>query len=255
MIVRNGWGGVAFWVCLLVFLSLLWTHAQWYDDIGNGDKALFWTNLMVAVGTLALAFVTVWNVRQTNKVISSEERRHQQQYAPLITLQRIQYLGQGSRYNPQVSSGANATLARNIGMGIAINVRIKLAFFHRVSKQHHVLLDGTNEAALRLDHPDGRVLAFPDGKPHFCWNEEVISKVARDEVFFSALVAGGEELFSDALGVADLIVDRLWKVEPSVVYCDRFGNEYETVYSGNFFDSYTWRQPLNLMLGNNNEVS
>jgi hypothetical protein len=109
-------------VVLLVLVFEL-THPAWYDKIEPGDKAIFWTNVLVALGTLALAGVTYWNVRQTNFVIAGEERRHQQQFAPLVELYRSQ----------------NAIDYQNIGTGLALRIHIMITVAFTIQHQRMLL--------------------------------------------------------------------------------------------------------------------
>lgn len=145
---------VAFMIAL--FLSAT-AHGHW--KVGLGDLSSMW----VAAGTLALAGMTWWSVSRTNAVISGEDRRHQQGFAPLLVLktqsERLT-LPQGASFPIQ------RTVIVNEGIGLALRVNVwyhtpKIHSTHAlgaVAPGAHIQINGLNQeestSPVRLEYSD-----------------------------------------------------------------------------------------------------
>lgn len=231
---RDDLGGLIAWLVIIVVVSFVATKHIWFDALKDSDKALFWTNVAVAIGTLALAGVTWWNVRQTSAVIASEDRRHQQGFAPLVELDEP-----GSAFDGAFS-------VRNIGYGLALNVSINI--------------DGklTFESPYEVEVPDeeadeilraGGVITNSGGK---CY--KTLRKQDTERFYVGYLLSA---LKSDATP-APLSYDRIrelhyWKPKieydrVTLTYQDMFGNEYATIYETDSLQYYSWQQPRHLAI-------
>jgi hypothetical protein len=113
----SDWAGLVAWVVVVAVVTFISTKRLWFDGLHPGEKALFWTDVAVAAGTLALAIVTVASVLETRAVIRGEDRRHQQGYAPFLTL--------GDHFNTGADYENGYTLW-NKGDGIALNVSFQV---------------------------------------------------------------------------------------------------------------------------------
>jgi heme exporter protein D len=191
------------------------TKHVWFDTIPAGDKALFWTNVAVAAGTLALAVVTVASVLETRAVIRGEDRRHQQSFAPMLQLEWRE------------RSGANTfpfALA-NKGMGMAINAITRVqgtAFGSRLEKEG-----------------DPPILSQVRVSKEFAGTYKA-SQVALDGEVIFAVVIEAAEVKGHREGYGD--------AHPKLVlieYEDMFGNIYKTSYADwqDKRDDFVWEQP------------
>jgi hypothetical protein len=131
------WGGVLAWLFVGTIVTFAATKHLWFDPLRAGEKALFWTNVLVAFGTLALALVTVASMLGTRAVIRGEDRRFQQSLAPYVT---------ASFYTADLDSPKREEVRgfnlRNTGYGMARNIRV------RIKAYYTPYLDGMNFAEL-----------------------------------------------------------------------------------------------------------
>ena len=204
--------------CLIIAALFM----QFFTCWDAGTKA----SVYVAIGTIGLAVATFWSVYQTRAVISGEDRRHQNAYAPLVVCQGFPYESGSPTQNRFL-----ACLLRNDGMGMALNITVDVK--GRIQKrestpglgegQHHSDFTANGTAALIPNRKDEHwasifMLTLPDG--------------------FLAL---------DIHRVA-------------IQYEDQFGNLYETLYQDwqakpgpAAFDE--WRQPQYLKIPRSSTMS
>jgi hypothetical protein len=188
-------------------------------------KPLFWANVAVAAGTLALAFVTWWNVRQTTLVVTSEDRRMQQGFAPYLTATFKTAPGEEGIPDEYDITGFIIT---NSGYGIARNVSIHVGAYSVPYSP------GNHASAERVKMAEGA------GRARWTLNAtyDVISEKAAVTVY--TYCEDGEY--------------RQQSYEPTVVvaawirYVDMFGNEYETIYDDWHERRSRWIPPENLRL-------
>lgn len=143
----QSWPGLVVWVALLLAALFIATKHLWFDAMQTGEKASFWVSLSVAAGTLLLAAVTWWNVRQTSRVIAAEDRRLMQSLAPLLLLQL--HIS-GFEYGPQEFFGGFTV--KNHGEGLAREISIAVRYFQTYSSESpktHELTDSVDALAER----------------------------------------------------------------------------------------------------------
>jgi hypothetical protein len=234
---QRDWGSFV-WAVILPVAIFLATKHLWFDNISNGDKAMFWTNVFVAIGTLALAIATTWNIRQTNKVIAGEDRRHQQQFAPLVQVN--DYTHGGTDYQSGVT-------AFNIGYGLAIDVQVVVRgtqYFNdpievEVSPEEFKTRLAAAVGGLSYTNRDGRRFI----------NELVARSAPFDAVYLCSAIKAGD---ANARFYDKRIEDKLsWsgRIEyddVTITYFDMFGNRYQTIYKDREIATYSWRRPVNL---------
>ncbi|MHB1550633.1 MAG: hypothetical protein ACYCX6_05510 [Vulcanimicrobiaceae bacterium] len=172
-------------------------------------------NLGVALGTIALAFFTWESVRKTNAVIASEDRRHQQGFAPLLVAQDVP--GSGS---------VRITLA-NLGMGMARNIAVYVIGTHSGSNFKQGVVPMTNWEPIA-----GGV------------REGLFSVIPQPPIALSKLQDAPLE---ETLGPGNKQYDRFIAKQVFLAYEDMFGNHYSTTYDDFETDkSFEWVQPDNL---------
>ncbi len=173
-----------------------------------GTKANIW----VAIGTLALAFITWWSLSQTKAVIAAEDRRHQQAFAPLLLLTP-----------PVLSNGRFRSNVYNGGYGLALRVLVMIegefSSTELVNMPPTMALQNLPTIAMR-----------EDGKVHHIG---VVAKDERPEMSFPQ----PDTRYSIVL---------LTRVE--IEYADMFGNEYKTTYRTFTLNpnDFKWTQPAHL---------
>ncbi len=102
--------GLVIGVAALIVLAVI--GLGFYHGFDASTKANVW----VAVGTLFLALITWWSLSQTRAVIAAEDRRHQQGFAPLLTIAQT-----------ESSDGRIRMTVSNVGHGIAQRVLVQLS--------------------------------------------------------------------------------------------------------------------------------
>lgn len=226
-----GYRGLSLGAILVCACAFVATKHLWFDQIAPDNKALFWTNVAVAGGTLALAVVTVVSVLQTRAVISAEDRRHQQSYAPLLTL--------GEQFNNNEEYKAGFVLY-NIGKGVAVDITFRVI--------------GTATTETHVFPPEfwAGSISFSSEEERAAFNER--HRVSRaDEIdnsyFCSALADGGHDYFYQAfLAENGYAISSVHYSSCAVSYADMFGNRYETIYQDDQLRKYVWVQPKHLMI-------
>lgn len=99
-------------VGLLIFVSIQ-VSMNVFTSWDTTTKASVW----VAFGTLALAVVTVVSVLQSKALLSLEERRHQQAYAPILEFE-LDY--------DETTDESGSMHLRNGGIGPALTVKLHI---------------------------------------------------------------------------------------------------------------------------------
>jgi hypothetical protein len=238
-------------VALVAIAVFIGTKRAWFDGISSDSKALFWTNVAVGFGTIALASVTYWNIRQTNKVIAGEDRRHQQQFSPLVEL--YDYRAADKMGN---SYGFGAV---NIGNGLALNVVIRIDATLHFTEQSRVEISEDERAQLRAEafsqgtgYQDivlgGKYYKYvntPSSKPLSLLYECSAIKASKAYVYFPC------ELVAEKVGWSERLEYRSVVLE----YDDMFGNKYGTVYQDSALARYQWLQPDHLRIPRGDALS
>jgi heme exporter protein D len=224
---RSDYWGLVAWGFIILVLGFTFTKHFWFDILSPDNKALFWTNAFVAIGTLALAVVTVVSLFQTRAVISGEDRRQQQGFAPLLTL--------GDHFNSNEEYQPGYTLY-NIGKGVALQISVRV----------------TGEATTTTyDLPPGATF-FPteeERKAFFKQREVTKTTEVDDSYDCSALTDGGSTFFVQQFFVDSFpIITNIQYSKCSILYSDMFGNHYSTVYDDDRLGKYRWIQPKNLRI-------
>ncbi len=190
--------GVAF----TLVIAILWAlHTQWYEGLTQSDKLSFW----VAVGTGCLALVTFASVVETSLVLRGEDVRHQESYAPIVTLDFYEswYRQFGFRI-------------RNTGLGPALRLHIKI--------------DAEIECFERTPQGDGESL----GTNPFTKDEDLAFIIhapgSRDYLLGELQSPAGQDC-------------RIHFNKVSIAYQDVFRNVYETVYADVRAGTYEWVRP------------
>lgn len=224
---RSDYWGLVAWGLIIAVLTFVFTKHLWFDLLSPDNKALFWTNVFVAVGTLALAVVTVVSLFQTRAVIFGEDRRHQQGFAPLLTL--------SDHFNSHEEYQPGYTLY-NIGKGIALHVSVRVA---------------GEATTTTYDLPPGATF-FPteDERKAFLKKHAVTKSTEIDDSYdCSALTDGGSTFFVQQFFVDSFpIITNVQYSKCSILYSDMFGNRYSTVYDDDRLGKYRWIQPKHLRI-------
>ena len=227
------------WAVVLPAVVFVATKHIWFDTISSGEKAIFWTNVSVAIGTLALAVATVWNISQTNKVIAGEDRRHQQQFAPLV--QFNDYTHGGNDFQ----SGFSAV---NIGNGLAIDITVEVRGLHRFDApiQFEVTSD---EWAAELAEKPNVTWTYRDGR-RFAYDIEPRSVAFEGRYTLSALRAGDPyaTLYDKRIEDKTSWHGRIEYEHVELTYYDMFGNKYSTIYRDPDIATYKWCRPAHLAM-------
>jgi hypothetical protein len=180
-------------------------------DFSPGLSADGKVNVWVAVGTVALAFITWLSLSQTRDVLAAEDRRHQQGFAPLLVLERLRV--DGDRVHADV---------RNQGLGLAIRVA--------------VTIDGHLTSTLLVNAPPaGALQPLPMVGISGATRTHEISVVAK------ACAAG---LWFAVPATYDGVELNRVRIE----YADMFGNGYATTYGAfsSNVNEMTWTPPDHL---------
>jgi hypothetical protein len=224
-----------FFVLLFAFHKndndLLWLGLKW----GPADIA----GLLVALTTLCLAVITWRSVALTKNVVSSEDRRHQQDYAPLIEMTL--------NYDPQEGFISNFVL-ENIGSGIALKVRLEGTVSVRISVNDRRPLNADEIIMIKSFMNENRILPDrnfyvpnlgsiqPSGENS--WTTDMIP----DEEFSMNVKGSKTSITNDgryALIPSDIHNDLLQRktkevqeimLDIVIKYEDMFQNEYKTHY-------------------------
>lgn len=223
-------GRIAAWVFVTAVILFFATKHLWFDSLQAGEKAIFWTNVAVAFGTLALAVVTLASVLETRAVLRGEDRRHEQSYAPFLTLG--DYLNTDEKYE-------GGYTVRNSGMGIALSITFEVRGRVTVAS---------------FDFPPGPVDApMTTIEEQTAYREkykELNDFDISDQESLSASFPGGYDTFSQEIlksppGPLAEIEDVTYS-HCVLRYHDIFGNRYETRYTDDRLDRFDWVQPVNL---------
>jgi hypothetical protein len=193
-----------------------------------------WAEIGTAVGTLALAVATFWSVSRTNAVIRGEDRRHQQQFAPLVKLV-FSLTGSQNAFKAN-DDPVQGFAAVNIGNGIAVNVEIEI---EAIFSYKEIVSFGPPAPT---DFPGMPLVGFtvPKTEPR---SEPFVRHFSA-----SAIEKDGEARFDEAA------FRELTYSSPSMMfkrvrldYEDMFGNRYATIYEpGKEPEVYRWIQPQSL---------
>jgi hypothetical protein len=213
-------GGILLLIALAVLL---------FDVVGKGEPKL-WAEIGTAVGTLALAVATFWSITRTNAVIEGEERRHQQQFAPLVRLE-FSLIGATTGF-PASEGPFQGFEAVNIGNGLAVNVIIDI----------DAVLNYETSREIMREVPG----TFPVGTGQYVGDAATAS--IRRTLFASAIEKDGRARFGEPI-FRDVTYGRphMQFLQVRLLYQDMFGNEYATVYEpGRELDVYEWFQPPSL---------
>jgi hypothetical protein len=202
-------------------------------------------SILVAAGTLGLAYFTWQSVARTSDVIAGEDRRHQQGLAPLLTIEA----GATQR---RVGDGAETGIrVSNIGYGLALNVVITLEGVLRYTAFR--MFEATEANKLRFAGKfDPNTRSNKDGKS---WLnvEEPQSEIFIRHIAISALEADGS-YFQHERDFFERVYNSpvaLYSVAEAK-YEDMFGNKYATKYLDEELDRYEWEQPKHLRIPNPN---
>lgn len=202
------------WIVIALLIVFEATRVFWYDPIEKpSDRALFWANALVALGTLALAATTAWQASLTRSVLRGEDRRHQQGFIPIVEMRIF------------LESGAVPTLAvrfTNVGKGPALNVIAVLSGTISNVRFSYIPAAGDREG----EYPPGETAFIPvSGSAYLA----LLPDPAAGEQY------GRTVLFEKALFDAPRPVQFLEGAVSldgiSLSYRDLFDNEYETVYT------------------------
>jgi hypothetical protein len=179
-------------------------------------------SVWVAVGTLALAGVTWWNVSQTIAVVAGEDRRHQQSFVPIVELKWFNA--------SDTALGYLQIHARNIGKGPALNIQATIKGFM-------VLRPGTPGESVGDDLTyvlDKLVFETSACAPDTS-SDGIVSLVSTD---FSLTKYSNVTIVPDTIAVTSA----------EVLYTDLFGNVYKTVYDDFRAKKYHLEQPDHLKI-------
>lgn len=200
-------------------------------------------SILVAAGTLALAYFTWRSVARTGDVIAGEDRRHQQGLAPLLVIE-------ANATQRPVGDGAETGIRiSNIGYGLALNIEVKLEGILHYSAFR--TFEDTEENKERFAGKfDPAARSVIDGKNHLNVTERESQTFDRN-ISISALEASGyyfqhEREFFDLVYSSPVV---LYKTAMAT-YEDMFGNTYVTKYVDEELGRYEWRQPRHLRIPN-----
>lgn len=198
-------------VCLFLIASILGASAVFaLFERSVTVEAL--TNVTVAIGTLALAYFTWQSVSKTNDVIRGEDRRHQQQYAPLVIMR-----------SQTIENGKLKFFTDNIGMGMARNVVISANIDWTSSEFQSGIAPLT-------PYPPIQNIAVPQQQL------DVIPTRPADIAHLNVPMIDVPQHYNGY---------RIHRVE--FAYTDMFGNSYKTTYEDwHANQRFTWDQPAPL---------
>lgn len=232
---QEPWGAMSLFGLMLLF-AFLGSKAAWYDHLALDRQVEFWVNFGVAAGTLLLAMFTAQSVQETKEVLRGEDRRHQQGFAPFVTL--------GDHFNNNEDYQPGFT-AHNIGKGVALDVQIRI--------DGEVTIEYYNFPVEWNPFMSVKVPGQPSREEQEQAERErekykvVQSLLISGNYFCSSLWDGGinyfvQHVFADNYPTIKQV--RYTKVH--VTYQDMFGNPYRTVYVDSELKKYRWEQPRSL---------
>jgi len=158
---RFKYGGLIFWALLIPIIAFLATKHLWFDSISADNKPIFWANVAVAAGTLALAIATVVSVSETRAVLAAEERRYQLAKAPMLHHRRFEQVDVRGGYHTDI-----CIVITNSGLGIARELRghVEGHFEKAVaSAEVRYLLPIVPLIDISSDTPPLFITSFPEG--------------------------------------------------------------------------------------------
>jgi len=215
------WGGVLAWIVVALMWAFLGTKHIWFDHMTYDGKGTFWTNTIVGLGTLGLAGITLFNVRQTRDVIAAEDRRHQQGLAPMLGLELVQESLEDER-----EYGFLIYNVHNYGMGIALKINLVLrhSYDTRVTEKPR-----TDDDEGESSHVDERL-------------EFAISALAPNITYEVARIPWNVDYLEfEQYPTSDVAVPYA-----RMTYYDMFGNQYATHYTDERLGEYDWERPSRL---------
>jgi hypothetical protein len=234
-----------------------------FSDAEITERVKLFTDMMVGVGTLALAAATFWNIRQTNAVIAGEERRFQVSEYPLVTLSR---------------NAVNIDVM-NIGKGIALNIDVALEITDDHPYEEKTDLTSWAEVDAALAKPElslayYELLASPMGfrtrfprdlfistyrgtapAPAVTFPIQIVVPKLRSDTYkasyYNSSLTGpnGEDSFTDEIKTQFSNAETIKVIQ--CTYNDMFGNQYGTKYIDDRLERYIWIRPRNLSLTSN----
>ena len=197
---------------IVVFASVVFAATKhiWFDGILPDNKALFWTNVAVATGTLALAAVTVVSVLQTRALIGGEDRRHQQGFYPLVEFaeERTKSLAHGIHFH-------------NLGKAVARRIHLECGgywiedFYSEIERDGSPVMSVTSQQKHRF----------------------------KEQYNVPALMEGKDIFVPMTRYMANTFITSTHYDRATIQYQDIFGNPYETVYESSDLSRYDWIQP------------
>jgi len=200
-------------------------------------------SILVAAGTLGLAYFTWQSVARTSDVIAGEDRRHQQGLAPLLTIEAKA----GQR---PIAGGAETGIrVCNIGYGLALNSVVILEGTLHYSATRMVEDTEENREQFKGKFPPD-INSVIDGKNYLNVVEREWKPFER-RISISALDSGGsyfqhEQEFLGRVSSGPVVLYRV----ATACYDDMFGNHYLTRYLDEELDCYEWQQPGHLRIPN-----
>lgn len=133
------YGGLLCWGILLLTAVFIGTKHEWFDAIAEGEKALFWTNVFVAGGTLLLALGTfaslgelyesrIQGSRPKIALLPPAEPFNAeikfQRAAPHLRFIMLRQTGVAHESSDDFAYDLDGFMIRNVGFGPAFDVRV-----------------------------------------------------------------------------------------------------------------------------------
>jgi hypothetical protein len=210
-------------------------------DLFRGLSIEAAANVLVALGTFALAYFTYQSIRRTSDVISGEDRRQQQSLAPLLELEQYA-VEQFKPPDPKTRYGFRIS---NIGFGLALNVELVISGRLQINENEAVPITDQNRMDRRYSGLSTQIGG--DQGPCFLVPHKVAAPYEASATI-SAIAPNGSTFQEDS-AIAnswDYRDDAVFKCVIS--YEDMFGNPYKTAYLDPKLISYTWEQPEHFRL-------
>jgi hypothetical protein len=209
-----------FWGAFIAILAFFGTKSTWYDTWKTSEQIDFWVaagTLLLAAGTILLAWYTSRSVEITAHVLRDEQVRHQQGFAPLVVFTLTTPLLAG-------------VYLSNLGKGLALNVTA------RFSIEFHPM----------IDPPQGSTFS-----PEEYGGPEPSVSTLKESYDFTVFVSVVIDEKSARARVLDEGLKKLRVLHPVfksavIEYYDMFGNRYETRYAPGSSTSFEWKPPPNL---------
>src|ERR1700687_3223842 len=179
-------------------------------------------SVWVAIGTLALAGATWWNVSQTKAVVAGEDRRHQQSFVPIVEVMWCDF--------SDATSGNVSIHSRNIGKGPALDIRatfkgsmtVSFGILGSAEDENHNYRFDTLVFEKSASTPD----TSSDGIVALTAKDFNLTRYARANPAHNTLAITSAE----------------------IAYVDLFGNPYKTIYDDFSARRYHLEQPSYLKL-------